>query len=258
MSGRSDRVTFRGRGGQRLAARWDRPAGQPWAQALFAHCFSCNKDYKALHWISRQLSEAGVAVLRLDFTGLGESSGEFADTNFTTNVDDLLAAADYLRGEGAPPSMLLGHSLGGAAALIAAGQIREVSLLVTISAPSSTTSLRETLLAERPELASEGEAEVPILGRPFRLKRQLLDDLATHQIDEAAREWRHPWLIVHALQDDVVAFEHAERLFGWAGGAKTLVALPEADHLLADQRRDAQFIADLAVLWLRRVQAAGE
>ena len=258
MTVRSERVTLPGRRGQRLAARWDRPAEQAWAQALVAHCFSCHKDYKAINWLSRRLAESGVGVLRLDFTGLGDSGGDFAETNFSTSIEDLWSAVDFLRGKGVPPDVLVGHSLGGAAALVAGAQIVEARLLVTIGMPSDTQSLRNTLLAARPELASQGEAEVPILGRPFRLKRQLLDDLAVYSLEESARSWHRPWLMFHALEDDVVGFEHAERLWRAAHAPQALISLPAADHLLASDRRDARFVADLTVLWLNRYSESKE
>ena len=195
----SDRVSFPGASGDLLAARIERPAGEPAAWALFAHCFTCSKDLQAAREVTRTLAERGFAVLRFDFTGLGESEGDFAETDFSSNVEDLVAAADWLRAEHGPPRLLVGHSLGGAAVLVAAGLIEETAAVVTIGAPAETEHLRETLLKEAPELEGTEEAELELAGRPFRIKRRLLE----RAVEEDPEPHRfEQWLLNSALAID--------------------------------------------------------
>src|SRR6266853_2848883 len=180
MAPSSRPVTFPGAFGTSLAARLDAPAGPPLAYAIFAHCFTCSKESKAAAAISAALAEKGFAVLRFDFTGLGGSEGDFANTNFSSNADDLVAAADFLRREHRAPALLVGHSLGGTAVLAAAARIPEARAVATIGAPFEPAHVLHLLHDSRDKITREGEAEVDIGGRPFKVQKQFLDDIGTH------------------------------------------------------------------------------
>lgn len=250
-------VRFPGALGDDLAARVDRPEGEPRAWALFAHCFSCSKDLKVVPRISRALNERGVGVLRFDFTGLGESDGDFADTNFTSNLEDLLAAADYVRTELGPPRLLIGHSLGGAAVLATAARIEEAVAVATIGAPSDTGHLGRTILRSTPELKTRGEAEVTLGGRPFVVKRQLLDDLRGHNLEEAIGDLDRALLVFHSPVDEVVGIDHARRIYEAAKHPKSFVSLDDADHLLLRDEADARYVAEVLAAWASRYLARG-
>ncbi len=250
---KTQRVSFPGALGHELAARLDRPEGpEPKVYALFAHCFTCSKDLKAVGRISRSLTERGLGVLRFDFTGLGESGGDFAETSFATNVTDLVAAAGYLRQRGAAPRLLIGHSLGGAAVLMAAAQVPEVEAVATLGAPSNTQHLHEQLLKTAPELATAEEAEVVLAGRAFRIGRQLVDDLREQRVLAAVRELRKPLLILHSPVDETVGVEHATRLYKAASHPKSFVSLDQADHLLLRDPADARYAAEVLAAWSTR------
>jgi len=243
---------FKGTTGQRLAARMDTLRdGEPLAYALFAHCFTCNKNYKALAHIGRAMADAGIAVLRLDFTGLGESEGEFADTDFSSNVDDLIAAADFLRSEFKAPEILIGHSLGGAAVLQAAARIPSSEAVVTIAAPSETAHLARLLARTRPDLEARGEAEVSIGGRTFTIKKQLLDDLERPHMQETIRDLNRALLIFHSPQDQTVGIENAMELFQVAQHPKNFISLDRADHLLSNPD-DSRYVGALIATWASR------
>jgi putative redox protein len=242
----SERLTFRGAFGDELAARLEQPRGELRGYALFAHCFTCSKDLRAAREISRALADRGFGVLRFDFTGLGESEGDFAGSDFSSNVSDLVAAADFLRAEREAPSLLVGHSLGGAAAIVAAARITEVRGVATIGAPSEAAHLRDTLLRENPELEGSEEAEVELAGRRFRIRRQLLEDLEAQNVEAAVASLARPLLVLHAPDDEIVGIEHAERLFAAARQPRSLISLDGADHLLTDPvgaRRAAEILA---------------
>ncbi len=251
------RVHFAGAEGHRLAAILDLPAGEPMAYALFAHCFTCGKDLSAAGNISRTLASRGVAVLRFDFTGLGESEGEFADTNFTSNVDDLLAAAGFLRREYRAPGLLIGHSLGGAAVLVAASRIPECKAVSTIGAPSSTSHLGDQLEIKAPKIDVEGEADVILAGRRFTVQKQFLDDLASQRLEPRLNELARPLLIFHSPVDQVVSIDHASRIYRYAHHPKSFVSLHEADHLLSN-RRDSRYVGELLAAWACRYLCEGE
>ena len=256
----SERVRFPGAFGGELAARLDRPGGrsgeEPTAYALFAHCFTCSKDLKAVGRISRALVERGIAVLRFDFTGLGESEGDFADTNFSSNLEDLLAAADYLRRRHRAPKLLVGHSLGGAAVLAAAPQVPESVAVATIGAPSDTRHLSDTLLRAAPELAAAEEAEVVLAGRTFRVRRQFLDDLRRQRVLEAVHELGRALLIFHSPVDEVVHVDHARRIYEAARHPKSYVSVDGADHLLLEEPADARWVAEVLASWAGRYLGA--
>lgn len=252
MIRRSEAVTFGGGAGEQLAGRLDRPIGEPLAYAVFSHCFTCTKDLKSIHWIGRALAERGVAVLRFDFTGLGESRGDFSQTNLTSNVADVLAAVDFLRKEYRAPQLLIGHSLGGAAMLLAARDIPEVQCVATVSAPSTTQSLRQTLLRMNPRIESEGEGEIELGGQRFMVRRQLLDDLASYNLASVVAALPCASIVFHSPDDETLDAEHGLRNFQAAPQPKSHVALPGADHLVTRDRRDARYIAEVLAAWCRR------
>ncbi|MEE9277788.1 MAG: alpha/beta fold hydrolase [Dehalococcoidia bacterium] len=248
----TERLRFDGAFGDRLAARLELPAAEPLAFALFAHCFTCSKDLKAVHWISRALADRRIAVLRFDFTGLGESEGDFADTNFSSNLDDLRAAADFLRHDYQAPRLLIGHSLGGTAVLAVAALIPEAAMVATISAPAEPAFLRRTLLDAAPELTSQEEALVTLAGRRIRIRRQLLDDLAEHRMRDAIGNLGRPLIVFHSTTDEVVDIDHAQRIFAAARQPKSFIALDGTDHLLLRDERDARYVGAVLGAWAHR------
>ncbi len=252
----SERIEFTGSGGEALAARLDRPLGPPAAHALFAHCFTCSKDVFAAARISTALAERGIAVLRFDFTGLGSSGGDFANTNFSSNVDDLVLAADYLAAEHAPVKILIGHSLGGAAVLAAAERIPAAAAVATLNAPSDPEHVRHLLAAAVPAIEAEGEAEVTIAGRCFRIRRQFLEDIAAQPMQARIGALRKALLVMHAPQDEVVGLENAGAIFEAAKHPKSFVALDGADHLLS-RHADAEYVAAVLAAWASRYLGDG-
>jgi putative redox protein len=248
----TERVEFTGSSGGVIAGRLERPSGPLEACALFAHCFTCSKDLKAVVRISRALAERGIGVLRFDFTGLGDSEGEFARTDFTSNVADLLAAADFLRQDLGGAQLLIGHSLGGAAALVAGGRIGEVEAVVTLGAPSDTQHLRDQLLRSSPALASEQAVEMAIAGRAVTVGRELVDDLARHDLREEIYRLGKPLLILHSPVDETVPIDHAARIYQAARHPKSFVALDGADHLLLARDEDSRFAAEIIAAWAWR------
>jgi putative redox protein len=246
-------IRFQGPAGNDLAGHLELPVGEPTAVALFAHCFTCGKDLKATTRISRALARRGIATLRFDFTGLGESGGDHAATTFAANVEDLVAAADFLRRELMAPALLVGHSLGGAAVLAAAHRVPESVAVVTIGAPASTDHLRELLVRRAPRLAEGAETvEVDLGGRPVRVGRALLDDLASTRLEERIAELGRALLVMHSPVDLVVGIDHARRIFEAARHPKSFVALPEADHLLLRDPADSEYVAAVLCAWSSR------
>lgn len=253
----SQKVRFAGSHGVDLDARLELPEGEPLAFALFAHCFTCSKESAAAARISRALADEGFAVLRFDFTGLGGSSGDFANTDFSSNLDDLVAAADYLRQEHSAPALLVGHSLGGAAVLGARARIAEVRAVVTLNAPCDPAHATQLFSAARPELEAKGEAEVSIGGRPFRIKKALLLDLADQPMQEAIGSLKAALLVMHAPADNVVGIDNARRIFEAARHPKSFISLDGANHLLSN-RADASFAARVISAWAARYVIAGD
>ncbi|MFK7917715.1 MAG: alpha/beta fold hydrolase [Ilumatobacter sp.] len=239
---RVQRVEFPGSSGDLLAARLDLPAGPPRAFALFAHCFTCGKDLRSAGRLATALTDAGFGVLRFDFTGLGASEGEFANTNFSSNTQDLHAAIEWLRREHAAPQVLVGHSLGGAAVLAVAGEVAEVRAVATIGAPADTRHLTALFDDAVDEIAADGEACVSLAGRPFTIKQQFLDDLNEHQVIERVAEMKTPLLVLHSPIDNTVGIENAGKIFEAARHPKNFMSLDGADHLLSEAR-DAEFAA---------------
>jgi len=244
-------IRFPGATGAALAARLELPAGESAAFALFAHCFTCSKDLKAVGTLSRALTARGIAVLRFDFTGLGESEGDFADTDFSSNIEDLLAAAEYLRRNYQAPRLLVGHSLGGAAVLAAAERIPESVAVATLGAPSDTEHLRDLLLDRAPEIEERGVADVRLAGRTFTLRKQLLDDLAAIEVIGRLGRLNRALLILHSPVDTVVGIDHARRLYEAAKHPKSFVSLDDADHLLTNPR-DARYAGEVLAAWAGR------
>jgi putative redox protein len=234
-----------------LAARLELPDGPPRAYALFAHCFTCSKDVFAAARIAGGLAEAGIAVLRFDFTGLGASEGDFANTNFSSNVEDLVRAAGYLRDAHAAPAILIGHSLGGAAVLAAAGKIPEAKAVATIAAPADPGHIAHLLADARPEIEKKGEAEVVLAGRSFRIQKQFLEDIDGHRLADAIKDLKRALLIFHAPRDGTVGIENASAIFAAARHPKSFVSLDGADHLLS-RREDARYVAAVLTAWAGR------
>lgn len=251
MASPSEKLTFPGSSGEMLAARLDLPAGKPVAYALFAHCFTCSKDIFAAARIATGLAEQGIAVLRFDFTGLGASDGEFANTNFSSNVDDLIRAADYLRDDHGAPCIIIGHSLGGAAVLAAAGRIPEIKAVATIGAPADPAHVQHLFAEARPEIEAQGEAEVKLAGRTFRIQKQFLDDIESHRLSDAIAAMKKPLLVFHSPLDNTVGIDNASAIFVAAKHPKSFVSLDAADHLLS-RREDAIYVADVLSAWATR------
>jgi putative redox protein len=248
---KTEKATFAGSDGQQLAAELDLPPGPPRPVALFAHCFSCGKDLKSARRLTTRLTDRGFAVMRFDFTGLGSSEGDFADTNFSSNVADLLAAADWLRQTYSAPSLLIGHSLGGAAVIAAASQIPELTAIATIGAPADPGHVAHLFSCALDEIEENGHADVSIAGRMFTVKKQFLDDIAGSQLDEALAALDIPLLVMHAPGDTVVAIDNAQQIFAAASHPKSFVALDGADHLMSEPAQ-AEYAAELLATWADR------
>jgi putative redox protein len=244
-------VRFPSSRGHELAARLDQPAGPMRACALFAHCFTCSKDSKAAAFIAQALAARGIAVLRFDFTGLGMSGGEFADSTFSSNIDDLLRAARYLAGQHCAPDILIGHSLGGAAVLAAAAQLANVRAVATIAAPFEPRHVEHLLAGGRDEILAKGEADVDIGGRPFRVRRDFIEDLERHDPAKTIGSMRKALLVMHSPHDPTVPIENASKIFLAAKHPKSFVSLDDADHLLT-KRADAAYVAEVLSAWASR------
>jgi len=243
------KISFKNANGENLSARLDSPlSGEPVAFALFAHCFTCSKNLKAVGNISEALNREGIAVLRFDFTGLGESEGDFADTNFSSNVADLIAAAAFLEKTFQSPKILIGHSLGGAAVLQAAGNISSAIAVATIGAPADPTHVKHLLGSTQETIEQEGEAEVSIAGRPFKIKKQFLDDLEQSKMQESIRNLKRALLIFHSPVDNIVGVENAGKIFEAARHPKSFISLDHADHLLTDEQ-DSLYVGHIISAW---------
>ena len=248
---KSEHASFPGAHGTALAARLDAPDGTVRATALFAHCFTCSKDIFAASRISQALVEHGIAVLRFDFTGLGHSEGEFANTDFSSNVADLVAAADWLRQSHQASALLIGHSLGGAAVLAAAGAIAEVRAVATIGAPSDPSHVTGLFREQVPEIEERGEALVQLAGRPFRIRREFLVDIAEQNLREKIGALERALLILHSPTDATVSIGNATGIFVNARHPKSFLSLADADHLLT-RRSDAVYAANMIAAWCER------
>jgi len=250
---RSQKVTFTNGRGQQLAGRLDLPADRfPHNYAIFAHCFTCSKDFSAARNISRALASEGFGVLRFDFTGLNRSEGDFADTNFSSNVEDLIAAAQYLEENYKAPTLLAGHSLGGAAVLFAGSQLESVKAITTIGAPSNPAHVQKQLGPALNVIKSEGEANVTLAGRPFTFKKQFIDDLESLSCANAAMKIRDKALLIfHSPQDTTVNIKNAEEIYLAAHHPKSFVTLDGSEHLLID-KKSAAYVGQVIAGWAAR------
>ncbi|MEZ5823728.1 MAG: alpha/beta fold hydrolase [Geminicoccaceae bacterium] len=245
---RSEKLEFEGSTGERLAARLDLPAGRPRAFALFAHCFTCSKDIAAARRISAGLAANGIAVLRFDFTGLGHSGGEFANTGFSSNVEDLLAAAAHLREHHAAPALLVGHSLGGAAVIAASPGIPEARAIVTIGAPHRPEHVLERLGAGLDMIERDGEAAIRLADRDFTIRRSFVEDVRSARLDDILGTLKKALLVMHAPMDEVVGIDNATAIFKAARHPKSFISLGDADHLLS-RAEDAGYAAAMIAAW---------
>jgi uncharacterized OsmC-like protein/pimeloyl-ACP methyl ester carboxylesterase len=245
------KIEFQSHDGHALAARLDMPIGKPRACALFAHCFTCSKDIAAARAVSQTLADLGIAVLRFDFTGLGHSDGEFANSNFSSNVADLVAAADYMRRELQAPAILIGHSLGGAAVIAAASSIPESRAVVVIGAPSDPAHVLKAMGGSIEQIRDAGSAVVDLAGRPFTITKQFVEDISRHNLNEALANLRKALLVLHAPRDEIVGIENAAEIFMAARHPKSFVTLDDADHLLS-RKEDAEYAAHVIAAWVKR------
>jgi putative redox protein len=245
-------LTFKGSQGHDLSARLDQPEDKkPRAYILFAHCFTCGKDVIGASNIAKALVKEGYAVLRFDFTGLGSSGGDFANTNFSSNIADLICAADFMRETLQAPQLLIGHSLGGAAVLVAARSIPEINAVATIGAPSDSDHVTETFACDVDKIMEDGEAEICLVGRPFTIKKQFLEDLQSQDMAGVLQALNKPLLVLHAPTDQVVGIENASQIFSIAKHPKSFISLDTADHLLS-KRDDAFYAASAIAGWVER------
>ena len=248
---KTERFEFEGHGGHALAARLDLPDGPHLATAIFAHCFTCSKDITAARRISARLTTMGYAVLRFDFTGLGHSEGEFENTDFSSNVADLMAAHTALCARDLTPTLMIGHSLGGAAVLKATAALSGIKAVVTIGAPADAAHVVHNFAAALPEIKAKGVAEVDLGGRPFRISQGFVDDLAAASMKEAIANLRAALLVLHAPRDSVVGVDNAAAIFIAAKHPKSFISLDEADHLVT-RPDDAEYAADVIAAWSRK------
>ena len=244
----AQRLSIEGSRQGQLAARLDLPEGEVRAYALFAHCFTCSKDSLAARRIAAELSKQGIAVVRFDFTGLGDSGGEFASTNFSSNVDDVVAVCAHVERLHGPVQLLIGYSLGGAAVLCAATRLDGLRGIVTIGAPADAEHVVKQFGADVDRIESDGEAEVRLAGRPFTIRREFLDDVRTARVEDHLRKMRVPLMIMHSPKDQIVSIDNATRIFGAARHPKSFVSLHDADHLLTSEK-DARFVASVVGGW---------
>lgn len=253
-----EKVVFKNKNNQELEGRMEFPANQhPHNYVIFAHCFTGNKNFSAVIDISRALTAEGFAVLRFDFTGLGDSEGTFEDTNFSHNIEDLVAAAEYLTKNHKAPTMIVGHSLGGTAGIYASDRIESVKAVVTIGSPVDPDHIKHLLKNDLEEIQKSGKALVNIGGRDFTIKKSFLDDLDKEAYDEILQELHKPILIFHSPQDEIVPIGCAEELYVAARHPKSFVSLDGADHLLTKEK-DATYVGKVCASWALRYLAISE
>lgn len=249
---KSSKITFEGAQGAELSARIDEPEeGLSKGTVLFAHCFTCSKNLRAVGHISRTLSEHGLAVFRFDFTGLGESEGDFSDTNFSSNIEDLEAAAQFMETHSQSPRILMGHSLGGAAVLQAAHRLPSVEAVVTIGAPCNPEHVTHLIIDKKEEIERKGEARVKLAGRTFTIKKQFLDDLNNQKMDAIIGSLNKALLIFHSPVDETVGIDNAAHIYKLAKHPKSFISLDDADHLLTNEE-DAKYVGSVTAAWADR------
>ena len=246
-----NKLQFRGSLGHQLMGRLDTPK-DPKAYVLFAHYFTGNKDVSALSRIARALNNVGIALFRFDYTGLGASEGDFADTNFSSNVGDLVCAAEFMRENFSSPQILVGHSLGGTAAIAAAHKIKEVKAVATIGSPCDTHHVQHNFAGHIDEIKTKGEAEVKLGGMKFNIKKQFLDDINNQDMPSKIQNLKKPLLVMHSPTDHIVGIENAQRIYELAKHPKSFVSLNTADHLLMNDPRDSQYVAEVLTAWASR------
>ena len=246
-----DKLTITNQAGEYLAALLERPSTPPVGYAIFAHCFTCSKDIAAASRISRSLVARGFAVVRFDFTGIGNSDGDFGNTNFSSNIADLLQVARHLRQHLMPASLLIGHSLGGAAVLAAAGEIPEIRAVVTIGAPAEPGHVAHLFASDRATIERTGQAQVNLAGRMFTITREFIEDIEQHRLEDRIRSMRKALLVMHSPTDNIVGIDNAARIFAAAKHPKSFVSLDDADHLLKNNR-DAEYVAAIIAAWTSR------
>lgn len=249
---KNEKIKFKNASGHELAARLEFPKdGEPLGYAIFAHCFTCNKNLTAVRNIGRALTGNGIAVLRFDFTGLGESEGDFENTNFSSNVDDLVAAATFLEDNYSAPDILIGHSLGGAAVIFAAQHIPSVKAVATIGAPSSPKHVSHLFQSGIKEIREKGQATLMIGGRAFKIQKQFLDDINEKNMDETVKNLGKALLVMHSPQDTTVGIENASQIYQAAWHPKSFVSLDGSDHLLSNQE-DSIYVGEMVATWSKR------
>lgn len=248
----AEKIHFENQEGQTLSARLEKPVHQhPHTYALFAHCFTCGKQLTAIRRIAQGLTLNGFAVLSFDFTGLGESEGDFADTNFSSNIEDLVSAANFLKATHEAPTLLVGHSLGGSAVIRAASLLPSVTAIATIGAPASPSHVQHLFLSQTKEIEASGVAKVEIAGRPFTVKKQFLEDIRTQALQPTLESLEQALLILHSPQDLVVSVDNAAKIYHAARHPKSYISLDGADHLLTN-KADAQYAGQMIAAWAMR------
>ena len=245
------RVKFKNHLGQELAARIEFPTEETKSYALFAHCFTCNKNIAAIRNIVRALNKHGIAVLSFDFTGLGESEGDFEDTNFSSNVNDLISAATFLDVNYTAPNILIGHSLGGAAVIFAASHIPSIKAVATVGAPSTPKHVSHLFRSGIDEINEKGEAKLQIGGREFKIQKQFLDDINEKNMKDTVKLLDLPLLILHSPQDTTVEIENAAQIYQSARHPKSFISLDGADHLLTN-KEDSIYTGKMIANWAER------
>ncbi|WP_324023910.1 alpha/beta fold hydrolase [Maribacter sp. BPC-D8] len=247
-----EKVTFTNSQGKQLAARLELPTNQEaHSYAIFAHCFTCNKNFSAVRNISRALVNKGIAVLRFDFTGLGDSEGDFEETNFSSNVSDLIQAAKFLEDNYKAPSLLVGHSLGGAAVIFAASKLESVLAVATVGAPSSPAHVQHLFKSSVEEINANGKAKVNIGGRDFTINKDFIDDIESKPMESVLKNMRKPFLVIHSPQDAIVGIENAKELYSYAHHPKSFVSIDRADHLLMNSA-DSTYVGNVISGWAER------
>ncbi|MFT6332685.1 MAG: putative redox protein [Lentimonas sp.] len=247
----SNKINFIGSLGEELSARLDSPEN-PKSYALFAHCFTCNKDFNTINGIAKYLNEEGIAMFRFDFTGLGKSNGDFANTNFSSNINDLVAAADFMRENFQAPKILIGHSFGGTAVLAAAKHIPEASAVATIGSPFDSAHVQHNFKDDIKEIKEEGLAEVTLAGRKFTIKKQFIDDIESHNMEQNIENLDRALLVMHSPIDEIVKIENARMIYETAKHPKSFISLDTADHLLIKDPKDGEYVAKVLAAWASR------
>lgn len=247
----SERIQFPNQHNEMLSGRLEMPEGEAKAFALFAHCFTCTKDIAAASRISRKLTKSQIAVLRFDFTGLGNSDGDFSNTNFSSNRQDLLSACRFLSDKYKTPELLIGHSLGGAACLSVASELQDIKAVVTIGAPSDVKHISHLFSTEMEQIEKEGEAEVLLAGRRFRIKKQFIEDINEMSLLDKVGKLQAAVALFHSPQDETVSIDHAKNIYLAAKHPKSFISLDKADHLLTS-KEDAEYVASVLAAWCER------